>query len=94
MRKGTDVYSKWIGESEKTLRNLFAKAAELQPSVIFFDELDGLCPVRKEDCEYSTHIIITSLLLFSSNTENSSNFFTCISNFPTNTESVPSSSNF
>jgi SpoVK/Ycf46/Vps4 family AAA+-type ATPase len=48
MRKGTDVYSKWVGDSEKTLRNLFAKATEMKPSVIFFDEIDGLCPIRKD----------------------------------------------
>ena len=46
MRKGADVLSKWVGESERQLRLLFAEAQKRQPSIIFFDEIDGLAPVR------------------------------------------------
>ena len=46
MRKGADVLSKWVGEAERQLRLLFAEAKRCQPSIIFFDELDGLAPVR------------------------------------------------
>ena len=46
MRKGGDVLSKWVGEAERQLRALFAEAQRLQPSIIFFDEIDGLAPVR------------------------------------------------
>lgn len=46
MRKGADCLSKWIGETERQLRLLFEDAYKLRPSIIFFDELDGLAPVR------------------------------------------------
>lgn len=46
MRKGADVLSKWVGETERMLRDLFEEAHRLKPSIIFFDELDGLAPVR------------------------------------------------
>ena len=46
MRKGADVLSKWVGEAERQLRLLFEEAARHQPSIIFFDEIDGLAPVR------------------------------------------------
>ncbi|KAF4658736.1 hypothetical protein FOL47_007867 [Perkinsus chesapeaki] len=46
MRKGADVLSKWVGEGERLLRELFDKAKKAQPSIIFFDEIDGLAPVR------------------------------------------------
>lgn len=46
MRKGADCLSKWIGETERQLRILFDQAYRLRPSIIFFDELDGLAPVR------------------------------------------------
>ena len=46
MRKGADVLSKWVGEAERQLRLLFEEAARQQPSIIFFDEIDGLAPVR------------------------------------------------
>ena len=46
MRKGADVLSKWVGEAERQLRLLFEEARRAQPSIIFFDEIDGLAPVR------------------------------------------------
>ncbi|XP_044264400.1 ATPase family AAA domain-containing protein 2-like isoform X2 [Tribolium madens] len=62
MRKGADLLSKWIGESEKQLRLLFEQAAELHPSIIFFDELDGLAPVRSSRQD-QVHASIVSTLL-------------------------------
>lgn len=41
MRKGADVLSKWVGEAERQLRLLFEEAKNNQPSIIFFDEIDG-----------------------------------------------------
>jgi SpoVK/Ycf46/Vps4 family AAA+-type ATPase len=41
MRKGADVLSKWVGEAERQLRMLFEEARAAQPSIIFFDEIDG-----------------------------------------------------
>ena len=46
MRKGADCLSKWTGESERMLRLLFDQAYKMRPSIIFFDEIDGLAPVR------------------------------------------------
>jgi ATPase family AAA domain-containing protein 2 len=42
MRKGADALSKWVGEAEKQLRMLFEEARRTQPSIIFFDEIDGM----------------------------------------------------
>jgi len=42
MRKGADALSKWVGEAERQLRLLFEEARKNQPSIIFFDEIDGM----------------------------------------------------
>ena len=44
--KGPEVFSKWVGESEKAIREVFRKARMAAPAVIFFDELDSLVPRR------------------------------------------------
>src|SRR5439155_2679294 len=41
---GPEVLSKWVGESEANLRNLFARARQLAPSVVLIDELDSIAP--------------------------------------------------
>ncbi|XP_016507038.2 calmodulin-interacting protein 111 isoform X1 [Nicotiana tabacum] len=49
--KGPELYSKWVGESEKAVRTLFAKARANAPSIIFFDEIDGLAVVRGKESD-------------------------------------------
>nr|AGF93008.1 AAA family ATPase, subfamily protein [uncultured organism] len=44
--KGPEVLSKWVGESEKAVREIFKKARQTAPSVVFLDELDALAPER------------------------------------------------
>jgi len=44
--KGPEVMSKWVGESEKAVRELFKKAKQVAPSIVFLDELDAIAPRR------------------------------------------------
>ena len=62
MRKGADVLSKWVGESERQLRMLFAEAQKRQPAIIFFDEIDGLAPVRSSKTVQIHNSIVATLL--------------------------------
>ncbi|CAI6336073.1 unnamed protein product [Periconia digitata] len=62
MRKGADALSKWVGEAEKQLRMLFEEARKTQPSIIFFDEIDGLAPVRSSKQEQIHASIVATLL--------------------------------
>jgi transitional endoplasmic reticulum ATPase len=45
--KGPEVFSKWVGESERAIREVFRKARMASPAVIFFDEVDSLVPRRR-----------------------------------------------
>ncbi|MGN6708385.1 MAG: CDC48 family AAA ATPase, partial [Candidatus Nitrosocosmicus sp.] len=44
--KGPELLSKWVGESEKGVREIFRKARQSAPCIIFFDELDAIAPTR------------------------------------------------
>ena len=44
--KGPEVFSKWVGESEKAIREVFRKGRTAAPAIIFFDELDAIVPKR------------------------------------------------
>uniref|UniRef100_A0A667Y2E1 ATPase family AAA domain-containing protein 2 n=1 Tax=Myripristis murdjan TaxID=586833 RepID=A0A667Y2E1_9TELE len=62
MRKGADCLSKWVGESERQLRLLFDQACQMRPSIIFFDEIDGLAPVRSSRQDQIHSSIVSTLL--------------------------------
>jgi transitional endoplasmic reticulum ATPase len=44
--KGPEVFSKWVGESEKRVREIFKRAKQVAPTIIFFDEIDAIAPRR------------------------------------------------
>ena len=52
--KGPELLSKWVGESEKGVREIFRKARQAAPCVVFFDEMDSLAPARGTDS--GTHV--------------------------------------
>ncbi|CAG7833460.1 unnamed protein product [Allacma fusca] len=62
VRKGGDIMSKWVGESERQLRSLFEQASRCQPSIIFFDEIDGLAPVRSAKTDQIHNSVVSTLL--------------------------------
>ncbi|KAF3786467.1 ATPase family AAA domain-containing protein 2 [Nymphaea thermarum] len=61
-RKGADCLGKYVGDAERQLRLLFHVAEKCQPSIIFFDEIDGLTPVRSKQQD-QTHSSVVSTLL-------------------------------
>ncbi len=44
--RGPEILSKWVGESEKAVRQIFRRARQVAPTVIFFDEIDSIAPAR------------------------------------------------
>ncbi len=49
--KGPELLSKWVGESEKAVREIFKKARQTSPTIVFFDEVDSLAPRRGADSD-------------------------------------------
>ena len=66
VRNGADCLSKYVGEAEKALGSLFDEARAKAPSIIFFDELDGLAPARAAgrggSGELAQHSVVATLL--------------------------------
>ncbi|MEM3567151.1 MAG: AAA family ATPase, partial [Thermoplasmata archaeon] len=61
--KGPEFLSKWVGESEKAVRETFRKAKTAAPCVIFFDEIDAIVPVRGQSCDsHVTERVISQML--------------------------------
>ncbi|MFP3872449.1 MAG: CDC48 family AAA ATPase [Candidatus Natronoplasma sp.] len=63
--KGPELLSKWVGESEKAIRELFKKARQTAPSIVFLDELDALAPKRGETSTEGTIDRVVNQLLTS-----------------------------
>ena len=61
--RGPEVLSKWVGESEKAVREVFRRAREVAPAVVFFDEIDSIAPVRGQSFDSGvTDRIVNQLL--------------------------------
>lgn len=61
--KGAELLSKWVGESERAVRELFRRAREAAPTLIFLDEVDALAPVRGQSTDGgTTDRVVASLL--------------------------------
>ncbi|MFW9998038.1 MAG: CDC48 family AAA ATPase [Candidatus Odinarchaeota archaeon] len=61
--KGSEILSKWVGESERAIRETFRKAKQSSPCIVFFDELDALAPARgNNDNTGVTDRVVSSLL--------------------------------
>lgn len=62
--KGPELLSKWVGESEKGVREVFRKARQAAPCIIFFDEIDAIAPTRGGDFGNShvTERVISQML--------------------------------
>ncbi|MEM5815163.1 MAG: CDC48 family AAA ATPase [Candidatus Aenigmatarchaeota archaeon] len=60
--KGPELLSKWFGESEKRIRELFRRAKQVAPCIIFFDEIDALAPRRGIGVHEATERIVSQLL--------------------------------
>ncbi|KAJ3103391.1 hypothetical protein HDU96_009292 [Phlyctochytrium bullatum] len=59
---GPDIISKYYGETEERLRSIFLEAEENAPSIIFFDEIDSLCPSRDESSSDLEKRVVTTML--------------------------------
>ena len=61
--KGPEVLSKWVGESEKAVRETFRKARQSAPTIIFFDEIDAIAPTRGAGSDsHVTERVVSQLL--------------------------------
>ncbi len=61
--KGAELLSKWVGESERAVRELFRRARESAPAIVFLDEVDALAPVRGQSTDGgTTDRVVASLL--------------------------------
>lgn len=61
--KGPEFLSKWVGESEKAVRETFRKARQAAPCIIFFDEVDAITPMRGTSSDsHVTERVISQIL--------------------------------
>ena len=61
--KGPELLSKWVGESEKAVRQIFEKARQAAPTIIFFDEIDSMAPKRGGNSDSNvTERVVNQLL--------------------------------
>ncbi|MBU2663185.1 AAA family ATPase [Actinoplanes bogorensis] len=61
--KGAELLSKWVGDSEKAVRELFRRAREAAPTLVFLDEIDALAPTRGQGTDGGTADRVVASLL-------------------------------
>jgi transitional endoplasmic reticulum ATPase len=61
--KGAELLSKWVGESERAVRELFRRARQAAPTLIFLDEIDALAPLRGQASDGGTTDRVVAALL-------------------------------
>jgi transitional endoplasmic reticulum ATPase len=61
--RGPELLSKWVGESERGIREIFKRARQSSPCVIFFDEIDSIAPIRGAGGETQVSERVVSQLL-------------------------------
>ncbi len=61
--KGPELISKWVGESEKHVREIFKKARQVAPSIIFFDEFDSIASTRSDSSSSGSEERVVNQLL-------------------------------
>ena len=61
--KGAELLSKWVGESERAVRELFRRAREAAPALVFLDEVDALAPVRGQSTDSGVADRVVAALL-------------------------------
>jgi transitional endoplasmic reticulum ATPase len=54
--KGPELFSMWVGESERGVREIFKKAKQTAPTIILFDEIDALASKRRSDAGSGSHV--------------------------------------
>ncbi|MCP3975030.1 MAG: AAA family ATPase [bacterium] len=60
--KGAELLDKFVGESERAVREVFARARAVAPAILFFDEIDALAPVRGNSTNSVTDSVVAALL--------------------------------
>ncbi len=74
--KGPEIMSKWVGESEKAVRQIFKKAKQVSPSIVFLDEIDAIAPRRGSQYDSGvTERIVNQLLTSMDGLEDLGNVF-------------------
>lgn len=60
---GPEILSKWVGQSEENLRNIFIRAKQLEPSIVLIDEIDSIAPKRDNSMQQHSISLISQLLV-------------------------------
>ena len=60
--KGPELLSKYVGESERAIRDTFRKARQASPSIVFFDEIDALAPIRSGSESHVAERVVSQIL--------------------------------